>query len=451
MNQFQSADRGSNGHFSTLPGTAGLGPTHLYIRMIAVGLLLLMTGVAGGMVLERYVIQRGSERETAFPALEAVAAVIDENYYYRPTSQQEVEQLDRRMEQQAIIGALSSLDDDYTLYMTADQSATAQENLEGRYGGIGVDIAVKNDLVSVTNVLPESPADGAGILRGDVIEQVNGMAVNPTDLDGTVRLLRGDVGTVVDLSLIRASTGDRYAVRLTREEIVVPPVAFQMIEGTDIGWLRITVFGTDTVTGVDRSIAALEREGASAIVLDLRGNSGGWVDSAQEVLGRFLDPRVGPAMYEDLTPGWGNEEELPILRDGNSITTDLPIVVLVDAGTASAAEIVAGALKDYDRAIVVGEQTFGKGSVQRIFSFSDGSTLRVTVAEWFTPSKRRIQGQGIEPNIEVGVGGHATPGRDTVLDTAVKLLQSGDSRPTDLTDGLASRIPSPVASPSMTP
>jgi carboxyl-terminal processing protease len=197
---------------------------------------------------------------------------------------------------------------------------------------------------------------------------------------------------------------------------------------------------------VDEALATLQENGATGIILDLRGNGGGWVTSAQGVLGRFLDPEVGPAMFEDISPGRGGEEPLPILGDEGNVRTDLPVIVLVDPGTASASEIVAGALKDYDRAIVVGERTYGKGSVQRIFGFSDGASLRVTVAEWFTPSRGRIQQEGIQPNVEIPLGAHPESDGDPALDAAVKLMQDATTRPTDL----IAAPPSPVASPEAT-
>ena len=431
----------------SLPGFAGLGRAHLYTRMAAVCLLLLVTGLAGGMVLERYVVSEDTASQLAFPDLEAVSKVIDENYYYRPVSPEEADAFDSQMEQQAIIGALASLDDEYTRYLSADQSATAQEDLEGRYGGTGVDIGLSNGLLVVTNVVPDSPADEAGIQRGDVIDRIDGEVVDLGDFEGIIRRLRGDIGSTVLLSTVRPSTAEEFEFSIVREEIVVPPVTLRMIEGTTFGWLRITIFGDETVAEVDRALLTLAQNGATGLILDLRGNGGGWVTSAQGVLGRFLDPEIGPALYEDTSPGRGGEEPLPIIAPADGGPSGLPLIVLVDAGTASASEIVAGSLKDYDRAIVVGEPTYGKGSVQRIFGFSDGASLRVTVAEWFTPSRGRIQQEGIQPNVEIAILEHPESNNDPVLDAAVTLLNSGTSRPTDLISSPAS----PVANPASTP
>src|SRR5690606_20413924 len=154
--------------------------------------------------------------------------------------------------------------------------------------------------------------------------------------------------------------------------------------GTDYAWLRITIFGDSTIPELDAAIAEIRARGSTGVILDLRGNTGGWVNVARQSLGRFLDPSVGPAMFEDTTND-GKMVPMPIEAAEGVVPLDLPMVVLIEGGTASAAEIVAGSLRDYQRATLVGQKTFGKGSVQRIYEFSDGSTLRVTVAEWFTP------------------------------------------------------------------
>jgi carboxyl-terminal processing protease len=411
--------------------TGGLGRVHATVRIVAVGLLLLLTGLTGGMVLERHVIQGGAAPAGTFADLEAAATVINQNYYYLPTDPAERALLADNMEEQAITGALSALDDAYTRYLPPDESATAAEDLEGRYGGIGVDLAFGEDIVIVANVVPDSPADEADVRRGDVIEDIDGQPLVGEEPNEVIRMLRGDIGESVSVTFIRPDTGEVLPLDFELEEIVVPPVTLRMIDGTSIAWLRITIFGDQTVAEVDEALLQIEAEGATGIILDLRGNGGGWVESARATLGRFIDPSVGPAMFEDTTPGPGGMEPLPIEAGEDVTRTDLPMVVLVDGGTASSAEIVAGSLRDYDRAMIIGQPTFGKGSVQRIFGFSDGSTLRVTVAEWFTPSRGRIQDAGIQPDLEISAPAHGSAD-DPVISTAVRMLESGQSRPSDL-------------------
>ncbi|MCO5225975.1 MAG: S41 family peptidase [Thermomicrobiales bacterium] len=404
------------------------------VRSLILCVVLLIGGFAAGIATQR--LRELSSSDAVFADLDAVYGVIEDNYYYLPTDESGRAEMDAEMESGAISGALSTLDDEYTRYLDVDESKTATEGLEGKYGGIGVDIFLDGDVAFVSAVVPESPADRAGVLRGDVIEQINGARVQTSDTNDVVRQLRGEVGESVSVTIVRPLTGEVETLELTFEEIVVPPVTLTFIEGTSYAWLRITLFGDATVPNLDDAIAEIRAQGATGIILDLRGNGGGWVEAARQTLGRFLDPSLGPAMYEDTTPGEGGLIDLPILGPTDVAPIDLPMVVLIDGGTASAAEIVAGALKDYGRATLIGENTYGKGSVQRIFEFSDGSTMRVTVAEWFTPSRARIQSEGVRPDVEVATATEASSS-DPVLDTAILLL-----------DRMTAETATPVASPA---
>ena len=246
--------------------------------------------------------------------------------------------------------------------------------------------------------------------------------------------LRGPVDSEVVLTIMRPGTEGPVDVAITREAIIVHPVAWEMIEGTSYMQISIDIFGDRTTQELDQALAEAEANGATGIVLDLRGNGGGWVTSAQETIGRFLDASVGPAMYEDTSPTRGGETPLDIIN-GDAPPTDLPLIVLVDENTASAAEIVAGSLRDYDRALVIGAPTFGKGSVQRIFDFADGASLRVTVAEWFTPSKGRIQDEGIRPDVLLTTAPNGSSDGDPFLSAATSFLNNGMTKPTDLALG----------------
>lgn len=394
-------------------------------QSIALCVILLAGGFLGGVVVERAL--NGTDSTPTFADLNAVYDVIEEDYYYLPDSREERAKFDADMEAGAIEGALGSLGDSFTRYLNISESETAEEGLQGKYGGVGVDVAIDHDVAFVSSVVPDSPADEVGIQRGDVIEQINGTRVQESDANTVLRMLRGDIGSTVSLTLIRPTTGEVLDHDLVLEEIVIPSVTLEFIEGTDYAWLRITIFGDSTVPELDAAIAEIRARGSTGVILDLRGNTGGWVNVARQSLGRFLDPSVGPAMFEDTTND-GKMVPMPIESAEGVVPLDLPMVVLIDGGTASAAEIVAGSLRDYQRATLVGQKTFGKGSVQRIYEFSDGSTLRVTVAEWFTPSQARIQGEGILPDVEISTS--ATAGDlDPLLDAGVQVLDSQVSLP----------------------
>lgn len=409
----------------------GLSMTHFYVRMTGLFLLVLLVGVAGGLLVGRATYGEEANANSSFNDLDAVTGVLTDNYYYRPTDDVDEEHFVDSLEQNAISGMLTSLNDDYTRYLLPADAQVAEEHLTGEYGGIGVTLQEVDGLVSVARVGPNTPASRAGIKAGDLVERIDSRPVSSIaeELDGID--LRGPVGSTIVLTVVHHPAGMSTEVVLEREAIIVHPVAWEMIPETNYMRIKIDIFGDRTTQELDQAIAEAEANDAKGIVLDLRGNGGGWVLSAQETVGRFLSGDVGPAMYEDVSPERGGETALPIVNS-ETPPTDLPLIVLVDGNTASAAEIVAGSLRDYDRALVVGEQTFGKGSVQRIFDFQDGASLRVTVAEWFTPSKGRIQDDGIRPDVLLTTGENASGTGDPFVTAATSFLNSGKSRPTDL-------------------
>jgi carboxyl-terminal processing protease len=260
----------------------------------------------------------------------------------------------------------------------------------------------------------------AGILAGDVILRIDGQSVEGLGETEALDLLQGPAGEKVSLSLQR---GDEppFSLEVERRKIPVPVVTYKLDKKANVGVITIVVFGDKTAAELDAALEAARNDGVDGIVLDLRNNGGGWVQSAQETIGRFVPEDTGPALYEDFDPNVeGDEVSQPILS-GDTTAYDLPLVVLVNNGTASAAEIVAGALSDYGRAKIVGETTFGKGSVQRVHEFEDGSSFRLTFAHWLTPGRHVIDKVGIAPDLEVP----ATPANevgDAQLDAAVQVI-----------------------------
>lgn len=406
-----------------------------HVLLASVALFLVTAGFAGGLAVERFVIGHDGPGGP----LDAAMTVIENDYYYRPTDEAGRATMESGMEQGAMSGALSSLDDQYTRYLGPDDSRDASADLSGIDGGVGIEVRWEQGVAVIWNVVERSPAANAGIQRGDVLTRVDGAEPANGDTAALERMLRGDVGSNVSLEIVNPESGSARTYDLVREEVIVPQVVYHPLPDTTYAVIAISIFGDQTTSQLDAALAQAKSDGVTGLVLDLRGNGGGWVRSAQETLGRFLSVDVGPAFYEDATPGPGEDMAVPIIAPANGSVSRLPVVVLVDGSTASAAEIVAGSLKDYDRAIVVGEQTFGKGSVQRIYEFSDASTMRVTVAEWFTPSKGRIQGRGIAPDIAVDNGAHPTT--DYVLGAAIDCLNTGRTRPSMLTATPATGTP----------
>jgi len=318
----------------------------------------------------------------------------------------------------AIRGLLSSLNDPYTVLVEPSAARLESDQLRGQYGGIGVDLRRDAEGRARLSPYPDRPAARAGVLDGDELVAVDGTPVSIAQrLDEIEARLRGDIGTRVHLSLVRAA--QPLEIEVERAQIIPPSTVWRLIDNAPgIGYISIRVFTDRTVDEVRRAVDDLRQRGARAIALDLRDNGGGLLQSAVDVTGQFVDGLVMIELRRD-----GSEQQFLAPNGGSA--RDLPLAILVNHSTASASEIVAGALRDRGRAILVGELTYGKGSVQSIFQLADGASLHVTTAEWFTPSRRPFNGQGLQPDIEVvRTADDRAAGRDPVLDRAVAYLQS---------------------------
>jgi len=317
-------------------------------------------------------------------------------------------------------GMLSSLNDPYTILVEPQQHQREKEDLQGSFGGVGVTMrrSAQGDLV--LSPLPDSPALRAGILEGDVLLAVGSQPVSATmSFDDIAAVVRGPVGTQVTLS-VRRTGSDSLSFTIKREVIQTPSVVYRILDNApDIGYIVINRFTERSGEEVQNAAQELQRDGARRIILDLRDNGGGLLDAAVDVSSQFLSDSV--VLYEQAK---GQPERTFRTKPGGA-ALDLPLVVLVNHGTASASEIVAGALRDNKRATLVGEQTFGKGSVQHIYDLSDGSSLHVTAAEWFTPGHHQLTGHGLVPDEVVARSDDdIAAGRDSQLDRAVAVLQS---------------------------
>lgn len=316
----------------------------------------------------------------------------------------------------ALRGALSSLNDPYTILVEPQPRQIEKDELHGSFGGIGVLLSQSADGSFVLSPVRDSPAMRAGIQEGDVLLAVDGVTITSQMTPGDVQvLIRGPVGSKVRLTIRRGGTLEPLILTIVREEIVTPSVTWRMLEGqTGIGYIKITSFTERTPQELLEALADLRGQGMTRIILDLRDNGGGLLNEAVQVASQFLNK--GIVLYER---GRGTEESAYPVQEGG-MAQDVPLVVLVNGGTASASEIVAGALQDYGRGLLIGERTFGKGSVQHIYDLSDGSSLHVTSAQWFTPNRHQINGQGLTPDIELPLTEEdRVQGRDPQLERAI--------------------------------
>ena len=323
----------------------------------------------------------------------------------------------------AIRGALSTLQDPYTIFVEPQPRALEKAELEGQFGGIGAFVSRGAQGEAILTPMVDSPAEQAGMQEGDRLLKVDETPITPQmTTDEIVLLIRGQVGTQVRLTLERVGVAEPVVLTVTRKIIETPSVEWRVLEqDANTGYIRIRLFTERTSRELERAVQDLKEAGATRLILDLRDNGGGLLDAAVEVASQFL--HEGVVLYEDRR---GEPEKLYSVKQGG-LALDLPLAVLVNGGTASASEIVAGALRDHERGPLIGERTFGKGSVQLVYDLSDKSSLHVTVARWLTPNRHRIEGEGLAPDVEILLSEEdRASGADPQLEQAITYLQKQD-------------------------
>lgn len=303
------------------------------------------------------------------------------------------ELLTEKMIEGAKKGLVEALGDTYTVYMDAEKSSDFYDDLHGNVGsGIGVEMGLRDGYVRILRTLPDNPARKAGILAGDIIYKIDGEDVWTLSSEEIAKKVRGESGTEVTVTVVR----DGKELSFTMKRETINNVSAYMEKDGSTAIITVTRFDTDTGTLVQGFVKDFAKDGISKVILDLRGNGGGYVSAAQDLLSLWLDNQK---ILTQKSIHFGNTTTTT--ASGKAVLKDMPTVVLVNGTTASASEIVAGALQDYGKAKIVGEKTYGKGVVQSLYDLSGGSTLKVTIASWYTPNDRSINGEGITPDVEV--------------------------------------------------
>jgi carboxyl-terminal processing protease len=297
-------------------------------------------------------------------------------------------------------GMVAAYNDRFTVFVKPAPREMERDELRGHFGGIGAYMARNESGEVVITTMRDRPAARAGVMDGDILVAVDGTEITPAmTIEEVVALVRGEVGTKVKLALRREGAADPIELEVTRERIETPSVEWRVLdEAANTGYVRINLFGERTADEVQQAVKELDASGVKKLVLDLRGNGGGLLDAAIDVASIFL--KDGEVLREIKR---GDQERFYAVNPVRSAAQDWEIALLTDGGTASASEIVAGALRDQGRAALIGEKTFGKGSVQEVHELSDGSSLHVTVARWLTPSRTQIDGEGLEPDVVIGL------------------------------------------------
>lgn len=315
----------------------------------------------------------------------------------------------------AIKGYVEGLGDPYTEYLTKEEMEEFTEETNSEYVGIGVYVGndTVNNTILVVGVMKSSPAEEAGIQIGDVIEKIDGVAYTGKQLDEATKVLKAEEGTTATLTIRRDN--EEKELTVVRRKITVQHVASEMLEN-NIAYIQIDSFDANVASSFEEQITSLMNNGATGIIIDLRNNGGGIVDEATGIADLFLDK--GETILITKSKKENNEEETKSERD--PIVNDIPVVILVNEATASASEILAGALKDNYGATIIGKQTYGKGVIQTLYTLTDGSGIKITTEEYYTPNHNQINEVGITPDIEVDI----TENEDTQLQRAIEELKN---------------------------
>jgi carboxyl-terminal processing protease len=410
---------------------------------LSVVALIAVVSFGSGIVAERYLFggnwlgtgrlsgtldtDGNPQVDAAFPRQAEVRDILEDEYFFLPASPEaratfwaDLEQgaiegmaiaaatpvpsLDdyrRELDYGAARGMTEALADDYTVFLEPLRGAPLRDELAGEYEGIGIWVEHPEGQFTIVAPIAGSPAARADLRAGDVIVAADGHDLSGLETDAAMALIRGPAGSSVLLTIRRPGMPELFDVTVNREAIEIPAVVYEAQADGKVARITVAIFGDNTTRELDAALKRAKEEGVAGMVLDLRGNGGGWVTSAQEVIGRLIPEDAGPALYQDLD--LQDDDDLisePIVGGGET-AFDLPLVVLIDGGTASAAEIVAGAVRDYERGTLVGEPSFGKGLVQRVHDFEDGSSARITFARWLTPDRHPIPDEGLTPDIAV--------------------------------------------------
>lgn len=296
----------------------------------------------------------------------------------------------------AVAGIVSALDDPYSVFFDPKTAKEFNESLTGSFDGIGAEIGMKKNQLVIIAPLPEMPAEKAGLRGGDKILAINKKSTTNMTIDEAVTKIRGKRGTSVTLTIYRDGEQKERDVVITRDKIVIKSVRWEVKEGS-VGYIRLVSFSQDTAPDFRKAVNDLLSKNIRSLIIDLRNNPGGYLDAAVEIGGYWVD---GQTIVIEQYDGNKRDEYKGKTRPR---LQNVPTVVLVNGGSASASEIVSGALQDYGKATIIGEQTFGKGSVQDFQNLQDGSAVKLTIAKWLTPKGRTIQDNGITPDIVVEI------------------------------------------------
>ena len=385
--------------------------------IVICGVVLVATGVfkkeePQGNFIEEFLNSEGLVTTETQAKLKNIRSIIDEIYLYS-------DEIDEKLLQENIVrGYVAGLKEPYTVYYNEEETTALFESTSGTFGGIGVVIMQDRTtgLATFTTIYDDCPGKKAGFKSGDIVYKVNGEDVSGMDLDSIVTRIRGEVGTEVEITVLRGETGEEYTGVATRALIENDTVEYEMKDGK-LGYIQLTAFESVTYEQFKEALEDLTKQGMKGLIVDLRNNTGGNLDTVCEILDLIL-PKGTIVSIKDKN---GNGQAF---SSDDEHKLNVPLVVLTNGYSASASEIFAGAVQDYEIGKLVGTKTYGKGIVQNIYNLGDGTSLKITSSEYFTPNGRNIHEKGIEPDVEIEYQyDEANPDKDNQLDKAIEVLK----------------------------
>lgn len=378
--------------------------------------IIFAIGYTSGLVRGREVMAE-SVRNVDMTEFWKVWQIVNERYV--PTGSEAEEITNEKMVEGAIKGLVESLGDPYSLYYNEEENTAFRESIDGNFEGVGMEVGIADGLLTVIAPLKGTPAERAGLLPGDIIVRIDGEDTAQSTVDEAVSKMRGKAGTEVTLSLYRPSTKEDLEITIKRAVIKVPTLDAKQLED-GVFTIRLYNFTGNITNDFTKAMNDFRKSGSKKLILDLRGNPGGFLDASIDVSSYFL-PKGTVVVRED----FGNDKKRALRSTGAGYIEDpeFKMVILTNGGSASASEIVAGALHDHGVATIVGTKTFGKGSVQELITTSSGTALKLTVARWLTPEGVSISDGGLTPDVEVEVSKEdIEKGNDPQLAKAIEIL-----------------------------
>ncbi len=385
-------------------------PTGLMVFYVAalafcIGYLFGQSPIAPLNVFNQNLANINAENPEDLAAFSEVWDLLHERYYQQPLD-------DTLLVEGAIDGMLATLEDDHTRYLSPQDQKAAEESMSGEFQGIGAEVEGVDGNITIVSPIDGSPAEAAGLQPGDILQEANGTVLTGMDVSDAAALVRGPAGTTVTLVIVR--DGEPFTVEITRDVIKLASARGEMLED-DIAYVRLSRFATNTAEELDGILPELMAQNPAGLILDLRRNPGGALDTTVEIADEFLDE--GIVLVERFGDGRLREFE----STDKGIAEDVPLVVLIDEGSASASEVLSGAIQDTERGILIGQQSFGKGTVQTWHTLSNFGGVRVTIAEWLTPDQDSIHKVGLEPDYFIPLG--ESRDEDPQLQAAIDYLR----------------------------